>query len=75
VNGITYPTFTFDIAVGQDVKIDPDTGITRPASTRTLSFRLEGNLIRRTGADQGPIVPNHDPSEARKKEAPKKRRR
>ena len=75
VNGISYPTFTFDIGVGQDVKIDPDTGITRPASTRTLSFRLEGNLVRRTGADQGPIVPNHDPSDPSKKGPVKKRRR
>jgi SH3-like domain-containing protein len=75
VNGMTYPTFTFDIATGQDVKIDPDTGITRPVSTRTISFRLEGNIIRRTGADQGPIVPNHDPSDPAKKASAKKKRR
>jgi hypothetical protein len=74
VNGVSYPTFTFDVANGQDVKIDPDTGITRPVSTRTLSFRLEGNLVRRTGADQGPIVPNHDPTAPKAGPAKKKRR-
>jgi hypothetical protein len=74
-NGVSYPTFTFDIANGPDVKIDPDTGITRPAKTRTLSFRLEGNLVRRTGADQGPIVAMHDAADLAKPKAPKKKKR
>ena len=74
-NGISYPTFTFDIANGPDVKIDPDTGITRPAQVRTLSFRLEGNLVRRTGADQGPIVAMHDASDPAKPKVAKKKKR
>ena len=60
VNGQTFPVFSFTIANGPDVRVDPDTGVTRPASPRTVSFRLEGNLVRRTGADQGPIVLNHE---------------
>lgn len=60
VNGQTYPTFTFQIADTPDVKVDPETGVTRPANPRTLSFRLEGNLVRRTGKDQAPIILNHD---------------
>jgi len=68
VNGQTFPTFSFQIAntltgspdAPPDVKVDTDTGITRPVNPRTLSFRLEGNLVRRTGADQNPIGPAHD---------------
>jgi hypothetical protein len=63
VNGQTFPVFSFTIANGPDVRVDPDTGVTRPASPRTLSFRLEGNLVRRTGADQGPIVLTHEAGE------------
>lgn len=64
VNGQTFPVFSFSIASGPDVRVDPDTGVTRPAFPRTVSFRLEGNLVRRTGADQGPIVLNHESGEA-----------
>jgi len=74
--GVTYPTFSFQIATGPNVAIDPDNGITRPVNPRTLSFRLEGNLVRRTGADQAPIVLTHDPEEAEKaKAAAKKKKR
>jgi len=74
--GITYPTFSFQIASGPNVAIDPDNGITRPVNPRTLVFRLEGNLVRRTGADQAPIVLTHDPEDAeRAKAAAKKKKR
>jgi SH3-like domain-containing protein len=74
--GVTYPTFSFEIANGPNVAIDPDNGITRPVNPRTLVFRLEGNLVRRTGADQAPIILTHDPEEAEKgKAAAKKKRR
>ena len=80
VNGQTYPNFTFQIASGPNVSIDPDTGITRPVAPRTIVFRLEGNLIRRSGADQAPIQPMHDadhptPQESAKAKAAKKKRR
>ena len=79
VNGQTFPVFSFTIASGLDVRVDPDTGVTQPAYPRTVSFRLEGNLVRRTGADQGPIVLNHGPGDAtgasKAKAAAKKKRR
>ena len=89
VNGQTYPTFSFQIAstltgnpdAPPDVKVDTDTGITRPVSPRTLSFRLEGNLVRRTGVDQNPIGPSHDAktkaakSASKPKAATKKKKR
>jgi hypothetical protein len=76
VGGQSEPVFSFQIANGPDVSIDPDSGVTRPVAPRTLAFRLEGNLVKRTGADQAPIVLTHDPEEAAKaKAAAKKKRR
>ena len=75
VNGVSEPVFSFAIANGPDVSVDPETGITRPVSPRTLSFRLEGNMVKRTGSDQAPIILTHDPEEAAKAKAAKKRKR
>lgn len=55
VDGQSYPAFHFRIAGAAGAVIDPTTGIAHPQSTRTVSFRLEGNILRRTGADQDPI--------------------
>ncbi len=74
VNGQDEPVFSFAIANGPDIKVDPETGVTRPVSERTLSFRLEGNLVKRTGADMAPIILAHDSADA-KAEASKKKRR
>jgi hypothetical protein len=76
VNGQTEPVFSFDIANGPNVAIDPENGITRPATPRTIAFRLEGNIVKRTGADQAPIVLTHELGEAGKaKAAGKKKKR
>jgi hypothetical protein len=76
VNGQTEPTFSFQIANGPDVSVDPDTGVTHPVAARTLSFRLEGNIVKRTGVDQAPILPSHDPEAAAKaKTAARKKKR
>ena len=55
VNGLQYPAFTLRIAGEGGSVIDPATGIAHPVAPRTVSFRMEGNIIRRTGADQSPI--------------------
>jgi hypothetical protein len=76
VNGQSVPNFTFQIASGLNVSVDPQTGITRPVNPRTLTFRLEGNLVRRSGSDQGPITLTHEPgaaAAAKAKAARKKR--
>ncbi|HEX4320795.1 MAG TPA: SH3 domain-containing protein [Acidobacteriaceae bacterium] len=76
VNGQSEPTFSFEIASGPDVSVDPETGVTRPVAPRTIAFRLEGNIVKRTGADMAPIVLTRDPEEAAKaKAAAKKKRR
>jgi hypothetical protein len=75
VNGVAEPVFSFAIASSPNVSIDPDTGVTRPVSPRTLAFRLEGNMVRRTGSDQAPIVVTHDPEEAAKAKATAKKKK
>jgi len=65
-NGQPMPTFTAQIAPGpgSNITIDPDTGVIRPSSPRKISFRLEGNLIRRIGPDLAPIVADHEGDES-----------
>ena len=76
INGQNEPTFSFQIASGADVSVDPESGVTRPVAPRTIAFRLEGNIVKRTGADQGPIVLTRDPGDAAKaKAAAKKKKR
>lgn len=75
VNGLDEPVFSFAIANGPDVKVDSETGVTRPVSERTLSFRLEGNMVKRTGADMAPLILSHDSADAAKTKASKKKRR
>lgn len=75
VNGVEEPVFSFEIANGPDVSVDPETGVTHPVSSRTLAFRLEGNIVKRTGADQSPIILTHDPEESEKAKAAGKKKK
>jgi hypothetical protein len=63
--GQSLPVFSFTIANSADanITVDPDTGVTRPAAPRTVSFRLEGNLVRRIGPDLAPIILTHEGDE------------
>ncbi len=74
VNGQKEPVFSFQIANGPNVSIDPDTGTAHPLNPRTISFRLEGNMIKRTGADQGPIQLTHA-AETANKPSPKSKKK
>ncbi|HTJ30757.1 MAG TPA: SH3 domain-containing protein [Acidobacteriaceae bacterium] len=77
-NGQPAPTFTAEIAPGPGahISIDPDTGVIRPSAPRKISFRLEGNLIRRIGPDLAPIAVDHEGEEAEPgKSKPAKRKR
>jgi hypothetical protein len=53
------PVFNFQLANGGNVTTDPATGISRPASQRTITYMLIDTQVKRTGADQGPIPVGH----------------
>jgi SH3-like domain-containing protein len=53
------PAFSFQIANGADISVDPDTGVTRPASPRTINYIMNDTQVRRTGPDMGPIPITH----------------
>lgn len=45
--GQTEPTFSFKVATGGDVSIDPETGVEHSAQTTTETYRLEGDLVKK----------------------------
>jgi hypothetical protein len=49
-NGLA-PTFSFQVAEDNNVSLDPQTGQPHAAQLKTLTYRMEGNLVR-------PVVPS-----------------
>jgi len=60
------PVFSFQIASGENVTTDPQTGITRPASPRTVRFEMDDTRVKRIGPDMGPIPVGHLESDKEK---------
>jgi len=60
------PTFSVQIASSPNLAIDPNTGITRPASLRTINFELLDTQVKRIGPDMAPIPVEHLEGEAPK---------
>jgi SH3-like domain-containing protein len=56
VNGQTEPTFSFKVASGGDVAIDPATGASRAAEMTTETYRLEGDLVKKVGPPEPPVA-------------------
>jgi len=67
----TDPTFSFQISASQDVAIDPNTGIARPAHPRTITYAMRDTSVRRIGPDMAPIPILHEPGDKGKSKSAK----
>jgi hypothetical protein len=65
------PVFNFQIANGANVTTDAVTGITRPASSRTITYMMIDTQVKRTGTDTSPIPVGHLEGEKAKTKAAK----
>src|SRR5581483_11014695 len=63
------PGFGIRIAADENVSIDPDTGVAKPAQTRTINFEMLDTVVKRVGPDLAPISAVHSAED--KKEAKK----
>ena len=71
--GSNIPAFSFQIANGENLTADPATGVTRPASLRTISYAMLDTIVKRTGPDLGPIPVGHLEGEKHKAAKPAKK--
>jgi len=71
--GTNIPTFSFQIANGENLSADPATGAIRPASLRTISYVMLDTIVKRTGPDLGPIPVGHLEGEKPKAAKPAKK--
>ncbi len=75
VGGQQEPTFSFKVAEGDDVAIDPQTGSAHSAQTEVETFRLEGALVKKVEPMAPPPPPKASaPTPQPVKEKPHKKK-
>jgi SH3-like domain-containing protein len=55
--GQKLPEFTITVATNDEVKVDPSTGVSRPAETAELRYQLESGLVKRVTTGQASAAP------------------
>ncbi len=55
------PAFSIQIAGNNDVRTNPASGITRPATPRTISYEMIDTQVKRIGPDMAPLPITHEP--------------
>lgn len=69
-NGGGVPTFSFKVGSGENMSVDAETGIARPANLRTINYQMIETTVKRVGPDLGPL-PTGRPAEAKAAKAVK----
>ena len=68
VQGQPIPAFSIKVATSDAVTVDPMTGAARPAQTETLSYQLEGGMVKRVtpagGSGSTPVAAKPKPAGA-----------